>query len=138
MEFIIFRRYSQKENFVTNNTLLLLLRLNQYNRFKFQNFMESLCGDQEEIQLSTSWLHFQQQKATDKSVLDGFISQDSVKIAVETKLFDSFDLTQLENHLTVFKNEQHEAACCAEPGGGTGLAALVGSGDREVRRTFRS
>jgi hypothetical protein len=82
-----FPRYSQPENVVTNNTLLLLLRLREYSRFKFEKFMESLCGD-EDVQLASSWLRFQQQKGTGKSIVDGFIAQDSVKIAVETKLME--------------------------------------------------
>lgn len=110
-----FPRYAQRENFVTNNTLLLLLRLHQYNRFKFQNFMERLCEDQPDIQLSTSWLHFQQQKGTGESVLDGCISQDSIKIAVETKLKDSFDFVQLEKHLAVFGTEQHKLLILLSP-----------------------
>jgi hypothetical protein len=110
-----FPRYSQAENFVTNNTLLLILRLYQYNRLKFQKFMEKLCGDEQDIQLSTSWLHFQQQRVTDKSVLDGFISQDSIKIAVETKLTDNFDFNQLKNHLTVFGAEQHRILIMLSP-----------------------
>jgi hypothetical protein len=109
-----FPRYSQPENFTTNNTLLLLLRLNQYNRLKFQRFMEKLCADQE-LQLSSSWLHFRQQRVTPKSVLDGFISQDSIKIAVETKLTDAFDLVQLENPLTVFGAEQHKLLILLSP-----------------------
>jgi hypothetical protein len=109
-----FPRYSQPENFVTNNTLLLLLRLHQYNRFKFQRFMEQLCGEQE-TQLSASWLQFRQQRGTGKSILDGFISQDSVKIAVETKLIDTFDLAQLENHLAVFGTEQHKLLMLLSP-----------------------
>jgi hypothetical protein len=109
-----FPRYSQPENFVTNNTLLLLLRLHQYNRFKFQRFMEQLCADQE-VQLSSSWLQFRQQKGTGKSILDGFISQDSVKIAVETKLVDLFGLEQLENHLAVFGGEQHKLLILLSP-----------------------
>lgn len=109
-----FPRYSQPENFATNNTLLLLLRLNQYNRFKFQRFMEKLCADQE-LQLSASWLHFRQQRGTGKSVLDGYISQDSIKIAVETKLTDSFDLEQLENHLAVFGTEQRKLLILLSP-----------------------
>jgi hypothetical protein len=110
-----FPRYSQKENFVTNNTFLLFLRLYQYNRWKFQAFMERLCAEEPDVQISTSWLHFQQQKGTGKSVLDGFISQDSIKIAVETKLGDSFDLAQLENHLAVFKDEQHKLLILLSP-----------------------
>jgi hypothetical protein len=48
-----FPRYSQPENVVTNNTLLLLLRLREYSRYKFENFMEKLCGD-EDVQLASS------------------------------------------------------------------------------------
>jgi hypothetical protein len=76
--------------------------------------MEKLCGD-EEFQLSGSWLHFRQQRGTGKSVLDGYISQDSVKIAVETKLGDSFDLEQLERHLSVFGAEQHKLLILLSP-----------------------
>ncbi len=131
-----FPRYAQKENFVTNNTLLLLLRLYQYSRYKFQNFMGRLCADDPEIQLSTSWLHFQQQKATDKSVLDGFISQDSIKIAVETKLGDSFDSDQLENHMTVFKNEQHKLLIMLNPSD-TSSSQIVSVRDRARAKIFR-
>ncbi len=69
--------------------------------------MESICEDQE-VQLATSWLRFSQQKGTGKSIVDGFIAQESVKIAVETKLGEKFGLAQLRNHLEVFRNEQHK------------------------------
>lgn len=109
-----FPRYSQPENVVTNNTLLLLLRLHQYNRFKFEKFMELICAD-EEVQLSSSWLQFRQQKGTGKSIVDGFIAQDSIKIAVETKLTEAFDPAQLENHLAVFGAEQHKLLILLSP-----------------------
>lgn len=109
-----FPRYSQPENVVTNNTLLLLLRLREYNRFKFEKFMEKLCGDQD-VQLASSWLRFQQQKGTGKSVVDGFIAQDSVKIAVETKLTETFDPEQLKNHLAAFGTEQHKLLILLSP-----------------------
>lgn len=109
-----FPRYSQKENVVTNNTLLLLLRLNQYNRFKFEKFMELLCDDLE-VPLASSWLQFRQQKGTGKSVVDGYISQESIKIAVETKLGDEFDQEQLENHLKIFGTEQHKLLILLSP-----------------------
>src|SRR5450756_627971 len=91
-----FPRYSQRENVVTNNTLLLLLRLREYSRIRFEKFMESLCADEEQdIQLTTSWLRFRQQIGTGKSIVDGYIAQDSVKIGVETKLTETFDTAQL-------------------------------------------
>ncbi len=102
-----FPRYTQRENFVTNNTLLLLLRLYHYNRFKYEKFMEALCADQD-IEFTSSSLQFRQQVGTGPSVVDGFIAQDSIKIAVETKLDSAFDVTQLENHLKVFGDEQHK------------------------------
>ena len=122
-----FPRYSQPENVVTNNTLLLLLRLREYNRFKFEKFMEMVCGD-EDVQLASSWLRFQQQKGTGKSVVDGFIAQDSVKIAVETKLTEAFDPAQLENHLAMFGTEQHKLLILLSPSLGalsTSQLALV-------------
>lgn len=109
-----FPRYSQPENVVTNNTLLLLLRLHQYNRFKFEKFMELICAD-EEVQLASSWLQFRQQKGTGKSIVDGYIAQDSIKIAVETKLTEAFDPSQLENHLAVFGAEQHKLLILLSP-----------------------
>ncbi|SRR5712692_1742445 len=109
-----FPRYSQPENVVTNNTLLLLLRLHQYNRFKFEKFMEMICAEQE-IHLASSWLQFRQQQGTGKSIVDGFISQDSIKIAVETKLTEAFDPEQLENHFAVFGAEQHKLLILLSP-----------------------
>lgn len=109
-----FPRYSQPENVVTNNTLLLLLRLHQYNRFKFEKFMELICAE-EEVQLASSWLQFRQQKGTGKSIVDGFIAQDSIKIAVETKLTEAFDPAQLENHLAIFGAEQHKLLILLSP-----------------------
>jgi len=111
-----FPRYSQPENFVTNNTLLFLLRLHQYNRFKFETFVERLCANSDEdIQLGSTSLEFSQQKSSGKSVVDGFISQESIKIAVETKLFDQFSPTQLKNHLAIFGNEQHKLLILLNP-----------------------
>jgi hypothetical protein len=111
-----FPRYSQPENFVTNNTLLLLLRLHQYNRFKFEAFMEKLCEySDEDIQLGSTFLQFSQQRKSGKSIVDGFISQESIKIAVETKLFDHFSPTQLKNHLAIFGNEQHKLLILLNP-----------------------
>jgi hypothetical protein len=119
-----FPRYSQLENVVTNNTLLLLLRLHQYNRFKFEKFMGLICAE-DDVQLPSSWLQFRQQKGTGKSVVDGFIAQDSIKIVVETKLTPTFDLAQLENHLNVFDVEQHKLLILLSPLMGDGLSGQL-------------
>jgi hypothetical protein len=78
--------------------------------------MESLCADEEQdVQLTTSWLQFRQQVTTGKSVVDGFIGQDSVKIVVETKLTETFDAVQLTNHLALFGKEQHKILILLSP-----------------------
>ena len=59
-----FPRYSSKENATTNNTLLLLLRLYQYNRYKFEKLIEALLTVDQEIPLPTFGLQFSQQKTT--------------------------------------------------------------------------
>lgn len=109
-----FPRYSQPENVVTNNTLLLLLRIYQYNRYKFERLLEVLCSD-DAIELASPGLQFRQQKSTGKSVVDGFIFQDSMKIAVETKLHNAFDFEQLENHLALFGTEQYKLLILLSP-----------------------
>ena len=50
-----FPRYSQRENTVTNNTLLLLLRLMEASRIKFEEFITRLAGDAD-LEFSPQWL----------------------------------------------------------------------------------
>jgi hypothetical protein len=109
-----FPRYSSKENAATNNTLLLLLRLYQHNRYKFEKLMEILTAEQE-IPLPAFGLQFSQQRGTGQSVLDGFLSQESIKVAVETKLGATFDLEQLNRHLAEFQDEQHKFLLLLSP-----------------------
>ena len=111
-----FPRYSQKENLVTNNTLLLLSRLYDYNRLKFGKFLTKL-GDEASSISEHLHLQFSQQRVTGVSVVDGFIAQDSIKIVVETKLNDDgFSVDQLRRHLTAFDGEKHRLFVLLSPG----------------------
>ena len=104
MKIHYFQRYHAKENVATANTMLLLSRLYQYSTDKFFRFLNSWAfpeGFESEIV-------FQLQEKNDKSVLDATITQDSFKIAVETKLSDWFYTDQLERHLSSFKNEKQK------------------------------
>ena len=92
-----FQRYSSKENWITNSTLLLLSRLHYYNRFKFESVLNSILNDNN-LSINVS-VNFTQQEKGNQSVVDGVISQDSFKIAVETKLHDNFTANQLIRHL---------------------------------------
>lgn len=109
-----FPRYSQRENFVTNNTLLLLYRLHQYNSLKFDRFMKALSAA-EEIEPPSPGLYFRQQIGTGKSVVDGFIAQGSIKIAVETKLGNTFDVAQLRNHLALLRDAEYKLLILLSP-----------------------
>ena len=111
-----FPRYSQKENIVTNNTLLLMSRLYDYNRLKFGKFLAEL-GDEASGIAENLHLQFTQQKGTGASVVDGFIAQESMKIVIETKLEDSdFSLDQLRRHSSAFDGENHRMLVLLSPG----------------------
>jgi hypothetical protein len=95
-----FQRYSQKENVVTNNTLLLFSRLYAYNPFRFDNFLNEALQGKSSVDVGIS---FQQQtKSPEKSIPDGLLSQQSFKVVIETKLYSNYHLDQLRGHLGVF------------------------------------
>lgn len=105
-----FQRYHQKENVVTNNTLLLFSRLYNYSPNKFKQFIETLT----EIEINVGVDFFQQEKSK-SSVPDGIISQSSFKIVLETKLGDNFSNHQLKSHLDEFGNEKEQILFALAP-----------------------
>lgn len=94
-----FQRYDSKENWITNSTLLLLSRLYQYNRIKFERVINAILEDNK-LGLNIGVIFRQQEKGS-WSVVDGVIEQESFKIAIETKLYDNFTVNQLERHLDI-------------------------------------
>ena len=109
-----FPRYSQPENVVTNNTLLLLLRLHQYNGFKFEKFIDLICGDQE-VQFASFLASIPPTEGNGEKRCGWVYRPGSIKIAVETKLTEAFDPAPLENHLAVFGAEQHKLLILLSP-----------------------
>lgn len=93
-----FQRYSSKENWVTNATLLLLSRLNHHDPRYFQTAINAVLNNT--IEISTA-VEFQQQQGGhgNKNIIDGLITQPSFAIAIETKLYDNQDTSQLIRHL---------------------------------------
>lgn len=85
---------------MTNATLLLLSRLYHYNRLKFETAINSILADSN-LSLNIG-VNFTQQQWGQGSVVDGVISQDSFKVAIETKLYDNFSTDQLVRHLDAF------------------------------------
>jgi len=109
-----FQRYTQKENVVTNNTLLLLSRLNSYSASRFDAFLNSIISD---YNIDSS-IHFSQQSRGQKGTTlpDGMISQSSFKIIIETKLkTNQFDISQLVGHLQSFENETQKILLALSP-----------------------
>lgn len=98
-----FQRYSQKENIVTNNTMLLFSRLYHHDPTRFNRFLQMLLPDSFN-DLSTE-VQFHQQKKMEKSIPDAMITQPSVKVIIETKLYGQEDLDQIKNHCASFGNE---------------------------------
>jgi hypothetical protein len=98
-----FARYSQRENFATNNTLLLMYRLYETSRRRFQEFLTKLLDETADAPIAALGLQMSQQESSGKSVLDGFLYQSAVRIGIEAKAPRAeFDKRQLLNHLERF------------------------------------
>lgn len=109
-----FQRYHTKENIVTNNTMLLFKRLYNESTYKFNDFTSSLL---EKANLEIG-INFEQQKKMTKSIPDGFMSQESFEIIIETKLWsgENFNETQLLNHMEGFsKNVEKKVLVALSP-----------------------
>lgn len=112
MKIHYFQRYHSKENVSTANTMLLLYRLYSYSPNKFYQFLKSseFFSGTFEPEIS-----FTMQKKSESSIPDAIIFQDSFKIVVETKLYNKFDLDQLERHLSSFKDEHFKILISLAP-----------------------
>ena len=118
--------YSQKENHATNNTLLLLRRLYEFNRLKFANFLGELGDDASDI-AERLGLQFKQQQRMGDGVADGFITQESIKIVIESKLNgNAFHRGQLLGFLSGFDHSR---------GSGGQLLMLLSPDDPDVDTT---
>ncbi len=102
-----FPRYSQKENMVTNNTLLLFSRLYNHSPDMFRLFINEML-EESEIELDTTVLFKQQEKTLSGTIPDGFIEQESFKVVIETKLYGQEPIKQLKGHLDAFDNEDKQ------------------------------
>jgi hypothetical protein len=106
-----FQRFTQKENHVTNNTLLALRHVYRYSPRKLALLLNVLL--EEEVPIG---LEFQQQLRGTHSVPDAVIIQQSFGIFIEAKLGEGLDSRQVERHINSIKSR-------AMP---TGASLLVG------------
>lgn len=80
-----FQKYSQKENAVTNNVLLMLSRLNDLNVNYYKSIIERLNEGNEHQNYFPQPI-FSQQIGLGNGIIDGHIEVKSSKILIETKL----------------------------------------------------
>lgn len=110
-----FQRYSQRENVVTNNTLLLFSRLYNHSPTRFEDFLNALSCDGN-LTFDVGIQFAQQEGNTNRnSVPDGLITQKSIKVVIETKLYGNYGLSQLSNHLESFDNEDTQVLLLLDP-----------------------
>ncbi len=103
-----FPKYEQKENRVTNYTLLLFKQIYNESPSLFQEFIENLLAD--ECKNINVGVKFTQQEGYSckkgKSIIDGVIRQMPFAIFIETKNRDWFHENQLERHINNLKQQQ--------------------------------
>ncbi|MGE8723368.1 hypothetical protein ACO2KH_18710 [Leptospira terpstrae] len=97
-----FSNYNSTENRTTNYTLLLLKLIYEDNPINFGYLLSTLTNEETG---SLVGVKFFQQEKKDKSIPDGIILQKSFSIFIETKNFDWFYDTQIENHLQALNSE---------------------------------
>lgn len=99
-----FQTYSQKENTITNNVLLLFSLLNDLSPYLFEKMIQGILEDTEKFTVAPI---FQQQvgKRTD-GVIDGFIEVRPSKIVIETKINGEEGIKKLLKYTEVFKAGQ--------------------------------
>lgn len=96
-----FQRFSQRENHTTNNTLLALRHIYEASPFRAQELLISLLDISFSIGLS-----FDQQVRGSASVPDAVISQEALRIFVETKRGGSLDEAQIAAHVETIEAQR--------------------------------
>lgn len=102
-----FPRYSQKENMVTNNTLLLFSRLYQNSPGKFTTFINLLL-EESGVELNPTVQFKQQERVSSGRIPDGLIQQESFKVVIETKLYGQEHINQIKGHWKAFDHEDKQ------------------------------
>lgn len=108
-----FSRYTSPENFATNNTLLLLSRINLIDKRFFERLINALT-DSTDLFIGPSFS--QQKSAGGKGIPDGIIEQQSFKLVLETKLWDK-NFWGKEEYVSHFNNEKIRILLTLSKGG---------------------
>lgn len=103
-----FQKYSQRENTVTNNVLLMLSRLNDLNVNYYKSIIERL-NEGSVQQYYYPQPIFTQQFVMKKGIIDGHIEVKPSKIVIETKLYSKEFIDKIIKYGNVFnENSQNQ------------------------------
>ena len=92
----LFNNYNQKENRVTNYSLLILKLLYKESPGLLGEFLSGFLPPNVNINTEPT---FRQQEVSKGSVVDGFIYQESFSLIIETKSYDWFYNDQIDRHI---------------------------------------
>ena len=118
----LFSGYSQRENRVTNYSLLILKMIYEENPKYLGEILGAIVGEDISNHVGVS---FRQQERQATTVPDGLIVQLPLTIFIETKNWDWFYDEQLEGHLSSLDNKSH------------GIKVLLALGNFEADRSDR-
>lgn len=96
-----YQRYSQKENVVTNNVLLMLSNLYSIGPSLYENYVNALCEDNNVITVLPEFT--QQSKGKKREIIDGLMLQKPWRIIIETKLQNLDSINKLVKYTDSFK-----------------------------------
>lgn len=98
-----FQTYSQRENHVTNNTMLMLRHVYRTSPQLLQDVLQALL-DEDEVEIGP---RFEQQVGAAHSVPDAVLSQKPLHIYVEAKHGDGLYDAQLKRHIDSIAENGH-------------------------------
>lgn len=101
-----FQQYSQVENAVTNNVLLMLSGLYEINPKYYEDFIRGITEDEKQYEVRPD---FQQQKGNrGNGVIDGYIHIKASKIIIETKLSSLELINKLLKYTDSFDDNEYK------------------------------
>ena len=100
-----FQRYSQRENHVTNNTMLMLRHVYRTSPGLMEDLLSALL-EKDDIEIGPG---FQQQVGGSHSVPDAVLIQKPLAIYIEAKRGDWLHDAQIEAHLKSIESLNHQA-----------------------------
>ena len=95
-----FQKYSQKENTVTNNVLLMLSRLNDLKVDYYKDIIEKISDGEKAYYPQANFI---QQVKSERGIIDGYIEVKASKIVIETKLAQKELVSKLTKYGEVFR-----------------------------------